>query len=82
MIIDECRGCYLLRIAVTQKDDEKKISCELQDYDCPCKTCLTKVTCDIIKNCQYCKPFLEFNAKYSSNRDYWKKLLKEKRWEK
>ena len=70
---EECRGCHLIRIIIkdgiiTYHPDQ--ISCENEEYDCPCKTCLVKSMCDIIENGMKCEVWVDFNTKYGTN-EFW-----------
>jgi hypothetical protein len=47
------------------------VSCVHENRECPCKTCLVKVTCDILENMKHCEKYQEFNMKYPTN-DYWR----------
>jgi hypothetical protein len=62
----ECQGCYLMRIILDDSlfDPPKpeQISCQHEDSDCPCKTCLLKIICNPIEGGS-CKEFTEFNVK-------------------
>ena len=73
MANEECRGCYLIRL-FTKEHHPDKISCEHEKLDCPCKTCLVKVTCDMIAVNRSCEPFIKFNIEHPTN-EYW---IKEK----
>jgi hypothetical protein len=76
----ECQGCYLVRNTVNQTlgppIDSSRISCGIEDLDCPCKTCLVKITCDIIENSTLCEPFQTFHLMHGKG-EYWENRRKE-----
>ena len=63
----ECQGCYLLRIFTDETLYEPvnldHVSCGYQNFKCPCKICLVKVTCNIIEGGS-CDEFIKFNVKH------------------
>ena len=80
----ECIGCYLIRSTIEshktldQSISPDAVSCVHQDQsDCPCKSCLVKITCDMIENMIACEKFMDFNIKYPTN-DYWRERREER----
>ena len=55
----ECQGCYLIKVAYPS--DPCTITCQVEDLDCPCKTCLVKITCDLLERSSSCEPFQTFH---------------------
>lgn len=74
---EECRGCFLIRVL---KDDpyyaDNKINCEFQHLLCPCKTCLVKITCNMIDKMSTCQVSIDFSMQHATN-EYWTKRRKE-----
>ncbi len=78
---EECRGCFIIRHTLYERFGEKKLTeeqiyCEHENLDCPCKTCLVKITCDILSEMSNCSYFIDFNIKHSHN-EYWVNRRKE-----
>ena len=74
---EECRGCFLMRFILYENIYEKKyieeqISCKQDKLDCPCKTCLVKITCDMTEYSLECQYYIDFNIKYPHNK-FWEK---------
>jgi hypothetical protein len=68
---EECKGCYLIRI-YREKYLPEQLTCQHETLDCPCKTCLVKVTCDMVDVSRSCESFTKFNIEHSTN-SYWAK---------
>jgi hypothetical protein len=79
----ECEGCFLIRtvfqthLKQMEPIEEEQISCEHDHRDCPCKTCLVKITCNQIEYALDCQRYVEFNIKYPHN-SYWERIAKER----
>lgn len=69
----ECTGCYLIRFTMEQegKNKYRTITCIHENRECPCKTCLVKITCNLLDNLKDCEEFQQFNIKYPTN-EYWR----------
>jgi hypothetical protein len=63
----ECQGCYLYRTLfyepLNDPPELENITCEYEKLKCPCKTCLVKITCNIIDG-GACKEFIEFTVEH------------------
>ena len=75
MAKEECRGCYLIRL-MSEDCDPSKLTCQQEEHDCPCKTCLVKVTCTIVgESGGPCEKYIDFNMKHPPN-DFWREYNK------
>ena len=76
-MIEECRGCCLIRILEDEAFTEDQMHCEYENLPCPCKTCIVKITCDIVNEWTDCSYYTDFSMKYATN-EYWINRRKEK----